>query len=124
MAMASKLPKIAPFWGTALLCAGSLVSTGCLLEKKRHVVFTPPPARPPAKIEPAPELPNPPLIAMDFNVLGVLEFPGIVPDLPEPPKAQPRPKPPPVIAGPKPPATLPDQPTTPRLGPLLPPDQV
>jgi hypothetical protein len=105
--------------GAAFCCATSmLVCSGCLFQKTRHVAFTPPPPHPPAKAEPAPVLPAPPLLTIDLSSLFPPDLPVTLPDLPEPPKPQPRPRPP-VAAGPKAPSTLPDQPAPPKLGPLF-----
>jgi hypothetical protein len=105
--------------GAALLCAlAMLVCSGCWFQKARPVAFTPPPPHPPAKPGPAPVLPAPPLLTIDVAGLLPPDLPMAVPDLPEPPKPQPRPRPP-VVVGPKAPTTPPDQPATPKLGPLF-----
>jgi len=114
IALHKGLPRAA-----ALFCAGSLLlCSGCWFQKARPVAFTPPPPHPPAKKGPPPELPVPPLLTIDLSVLFPPELPSAVPDLPEPPKPQPRPRPP-VVAGPKPPLTLPDQPPTPKIGQIF-----
>jgi hypothetical protein len=121
--MANKLLQRALPGGAAFICAASLlVCSGCLFQKTRAVAFTPPPPRPPAKLGPAPELPAPPLLTIDLSSLLPPGIPANIPDLPEPPKPQPKPRPP-VVAGPKAPTTLPDQPVTPKLGPLFTPEQ-
>ncbi len=110
--------------GAAFLCAASLlVCSGCFFQKTRHVAFTPPPPHPPAKIGPQPELPAPPLLTINLSAWLLPDLPPNVPDLPEPPKPQPRPKPPIVVSGPKPPTIPPDQPVERKLGPLFTPEQ-
>jgi hypothetical protein len=121
--MASKVSDKAISWGAALVCLATLlVCSGCWMQKTRHVAFTPPPPQRPAKIGPAPVLPDPPLLIIDLSELLLAELPASIPDLPEPPKPKPPPKPP-VASGPKPPTTLPDQPAAPKLGPLFTPEQ-
>ena len=104
---------------SALLCVACMLAcSGCWFQKAKPVAFTPPPPHPPAKMGPPPVLPAPPLLTIDLSGLLPADLPATVPDLPEPPKPQPRPRPP-VVAGPKAPSSLPDQPATPKLGPIF-----
>lgn len=97
--------------------------SGCLFQKpKQRVAFVPPPPKPPVKLGPRPDLPSPPLLAIDIGALFPPVIADTVPDLP-PPRVTVRPRPP-LVAGPKPPATLPDQPAPPKLGPLFTPEQI
>jgi hypothetical protein len=99
-----------------------LICSGCFFQKAKPVAYTPPPPHPPAKPEPPPVLPSPPLLAIDLSVFLPPDLPVSVPDLPEPPKPQPRQRPP-VIAGPKVPSNLPEPPVPPKLGQLFTPEQ-